>query len=135
MDSTDYHLAVGLWQWDHAETGATTSDYLNQQPTMKVYDYMAIKWLQSHNRDGAYDLHDISWANKATCVSLEMGPGYVPGDFVWAVKDSNNRQSDRFLMDPQEAPTPNGDHPNLLFYTIRNMGFAAHELAGLIFSV
>jgi len=32
----DWHLAVGLWQWDHP---IPDGDYLNQNPAVWLYDF------------------------------------------------------------------------------------------------
>jgi hypothetical protein len=63
---SDWHLALGLWQWDHS---SENSDYFNSNPTVKLYDYES-------GYSIVYDLHRIDWGNKATCAALYTGPGY-----------------------------------------------------------
>jgi hypothetical protein len=121
----DWHLAVGLWQWDHPDP---RGDYLNSNPSVVIYDY-------EYDYNSIFDFHRISWGNRATCSALYVGPGYQSGDHVDILTDCNNAESLRFTMDPRHPPNPNPDHPGILFYEFKQQGIGEHGGAGLEFVI
>lgn len=121
----DWHLAVGLWQWDYNNP---RGDYLNPNPSVLIYDYQ-------FGYNSVLDLHRIRWGNRATCSALYVGPGYVNGDHVNILTDSNQTDSLFFTMDPSDPPTPNPDHPGIDFYMFKEEGIGEHGGAGLEFII
>lgn len=116
----DWHLGIGLWQWDHGTNG----DYMHPYPTIMIYDYQV-----GYNE--IYDLHRKGWGNRATCSALFVGPGYISSDHVEMMSDSNNPTSVRFTMDPVAPPPANQDHKGLMFWKFHEQGIDAHDIAGV----